>query len=161
MSVTGLSVDDTAIFITPICEECMKLMPLLFYFLVFCPKDNSLLASAVAVGVGFATFENCCYLLSGETENLSYILIRGFAVGVMHIMCAVGVGFGLIFMTRVRHMAAVGALGILALTVTFHAVCNLLVSVPGISQSVSYSLPLLTAFIGFIALSIYKKQTSK
>ena len=54
--------EDTAIFISPIVEEVMKLLPLLFYLLMFAPEDDSLHLCALGIGTGFATFENCCYL---------------------------------------------------------------------------------------------------
>jgi len=149
MAVSGLSYDDTAVFITPVCEEILKLLPLLFYFLVFEPSPDSLFSSAVAVGVGFATFENCCYLLSSGAGNISFVLIRGLSAGVMHTICALAAGYGLIYISKVKQMAAIGALGILALTVTYHAVFNLLVSVEGITRYVGFALPLATALCWF------------
>ena len=55
----------TAIEIAPVCEEILKLLPLLLYFLIFEPDSHKLTPAAIGIAVGFATFENVCYL----TEN--------------------------------------------------------------------------------------------
>ncbi|MFR2214891.1 MAG: PrsW family glutamic-type intramembrane protease [Ruminococcus sp.] len=51
--------------VTPVCEEVMKFLPLLFYLLVFEPDKQEVISPAIGIAVGFATFENVCYL----TEN--------------------------------------------------------------------------------------------
>ena len=53
--VSGLGAEDTAIFLSPIIEEIMKLLPVLFYLMLFEPKDVELLLVAVGIGTGFAT----------------------------------------------------------------------------------------------------------
>ena len=55
---------------------------------------------AVAIGAGFATFENCCYILTAGAESLPYILIRGMAVGVMHIVSILALPIWLIAARR-------------------------------------------------------------
>ena len=62
----GTSATVTAIEITPVCEEVMKLLPLLFFFLIFEPEAKELPGVAISIAVGFATFENVCCLV----ENL-------------------------------------------------------------------------------------------
>ena len=46
----------TAIQIAPVCEEVMKLLPLLFYILIFEPKPGEIVPAAIAIAAGFATF---------------------------------------------------------------------------------------------------------
>ncbi len=84
--VTGMGENDMSIFLSPVVEELMKLMPLLFFLVMFDPEDRTLTMLAVAIGAGFATFENCCYILTSGAGSLTYVLIRGLAVGVMHIV---------------------------------------------------------------------------
>ena len=72
--VTGMGENDTAIFISPIVEEILKLFPLLFFLAVFEPEDRSLTMLAVAIGAGFATFENCCYILTSGAESLPSLI---------------------------------------------------------------------------------------
>ena len=97
---SGLNANDTAIFLSPIVEELMKLLPLLFYLLVFLPKDRTLTDAAVGIGAGFATFENCCYILSFGAESFFYMLVRGMAVGVMHIASILATALWLIAVRR-------------------------------------------------------------
>ncbi|MBO5552346.1 MAG: PrsW family intramembrane metalloprotease, partial [Lachnospiraceae bacterium] len=77
----GFGTEDTAIFISPVVEETMKFLPLLFYALMFAPDDDRLFTAAVGVGAGFASFENVCSMLTTGTESLGFLLIRGLAVG--------------------------------------------------------------------------------
>ena len=63
---------------------------------LFTPEEHTLTMLAVAIGAGFATFENCCYILTSGAERLTYILIRGLAVGVMHIVSVLTLSIWLI-----------------------------------------------------------------
>ncbi len=85
-AASGMGVEDTAIFISPVSEEVMKFLPLLFYFLMFDPEDDRLFHAAIGIGAGFASFENVCSMISSGTESLSFLLIRGLAVG-RHAYC--------------------------------------------------------------------------
>ena len=123
----------------------MKLMPLLFFLVLFSPEDRTLTMLAVAIGAGFATFENCCYILTSGAESLTYILIRGLAVGVMHIVSIFALSIWLIVAKRLQVFSFPAVLGSLSLAMTFHALYNLLVSEPGVSSLIGYLLPLLAA----------------
>ena len=46
--------------IAPVVEEIMKLLPLVFYLLVFEPEGDRIKAAAITVALSFATFENVC-----------------------------------------------------------------------------------------------------
>ena len=148
--VAGNGRDWTAVYVSPIVEEIMKLLPLLFYLFVFEPGDRAFLLAAVALGAGFATYENCCYILASGAGNLVYVLIRGMAVGVMHIVSTLCVSMGLVLVRRFRALSVPGIVGALALSTTFHGLYNLLVSEPGVSSYIGYVLPLLTA--GFLSI---------
>ena len=82
---SGYSTEDTSIFLSPMIEECMKLLLILFCIYLYGASSRRIELFAVGIGAGFATFENCCILLSSGTHQLSYMLVRGLAVGVMHI----------------------------------------------------------------------------
>ena len=71
----------TMIEITPVCEEVMKLLPLLFYYLIFEPEKKQVTSAALALSVGFATFENACYLTENGASQFSFLLIRGISAG--------------------------------------------------------------------------------
>ena len=84
----------TAIEIAPVCEEILKLLPLLLYFLIFEPDSHKLTPAAIGIAVGFATFENVCYLIQNGADRFSFIFFRGFGTGAMHVLCGLIVGGG-------------------------------------------------------------------
>ena len=124
----GVSATVAVVEITPVCEEVMKLLPLLFYFLIFEPKVRDLPEAAVALAVGFATFENVCYLTENGAENFVFLLIRGISAGALHILCGISIGFGLSYVFRHRWLAFTGTVGLLGACIVFHATYNLLIS---------------------------------
>ena len=151
-AASGLGVEDTAIFISPVVEEAMKFLPLLFYFPMFDPDDAHLILAAVGVGAGFASFENICSMIVSGTESLGFLLIRGLAVGVMHIVSVFAMTMGLVIARRFQALRLSSTLGALSLSMLFHGVYNLLVSKSGVTSWIGYVLPLLTALMLFLAL---------
>ena len=147
--VTGIGENDTAIFLSPVVEELMKFLPLLVALFLLESPDNELVLYSVGVGTGFATFETCCHLLRAGADSLAFIMIRGLAVGVMHIVSMLTLALGLVIARRFRALSAPGIVGALSLSTTFHALYNLLVSAPGLSAAVGYGMPLLTALALF------------
>lgn len=156
--VTVYSEQQTAVYLSPIVEELLKCLPLLLYMLLFAPKDGALLAVAVGIGAGFATFENCCNLLSVGASSLLHVLIRGMAVGVMHTVSMTALSFGLIIARRYKALSVPGVLGAVSLSVIFHGLYNLLVSHPGPSSYIGYLLPLLTALLLFLPYRALKVE---
>lgn len=131
MGLYGADAAVTAIEITPVCEETMKLLPLLFYFLIFEPEPRELPGAAIALAVGFATFENACYLTENGAADLAFLLVRGVSAGALHILCGILSGFGISYVFRRRWLALTGTVGILGACTGFHAIYNLLVSADG------------------------------
>ena len=148
--VSNMGNGDTAVFIAPIVEESMKFVPLLLFLLLFDPADENLFLAAAGIGAGFGTFENCCYLLTSGTEHFGMILIRGMAVGVMHIVSLMALATGLVLARRFHVLTAAGFIGALSLSMTFHGLYNLLASGHGISSAIAYVLPVLTGLLLFI-----------
>ena len=131
--------------IAPVVEEIMKLLPLLFYLLVFEPKAEGIDTAVLIVAAGFATFENICYLT--QNGELSFLLIRGFGTGAMHIVCGAVVSFGLAYVWQRGWLRIAGTFGLLCAAITFHAVYNLLIAYGGTAQYIAYALPMLTVAI--------------
>ena len=119
----------------------MKLLPLLFYILIFEPKVQDLPEAAIALAVGFATFENACYLTENGAENFMFLLIRGVSAGALHILCGILIGFGLSYVFRRRWLAFTGTMGLLGACIAFHAIYNLLISGEGGWQIAGYLFP--------------------
>ena len=64
--------------IAPVVEEVMKLLPLVFYLLVFEPEAERIKPAAITAALSFATFENVCYLIQNGAGRFSFIFFRGF-----------------------------------------------------------------------------------
>lgn len=140
-----------SIEIAPVCEEVMKLLPLLLYFAVFEPKPRELPAAAIAIAVGFATFENVCYLTENGAEDIRFLLIRGISAGALHILCGILTGFGISYVFRRRWLAVTGTVGVLGACVGFHAIYNLLISAEGNWRMTGYLFPSLLILALFLA----------
>ena len=131
--------------IAPVVEEVMKLLPLLFYLLIFEPKREQIKNTAVVIALSFATFENVCYLTQNGAGQFVYLLIRGFGTGAMHIICGSVYGRVLRPVWGSRPLRAACLFGLLCVAIIYHAIYNLLVSVGGTAQLLAYAIPLLTA----------------
>ena len=151
MRAYGIDAAVTAIEITPVCEEIMKLLPILLYFWIFEPKAERLPTAAIAVAVGFATFENVCYLTENGAENFSFLLIRGISAGALHILCGICIGSGISYVFRRHWLALTGTVGLLGACIAFHAIYNLLVTAEGVWRMVGYFFPSLMIVCLFIA----------
>ncbi len=123
----GASAFNATAEIAPVVEEVVKLLPLLFYLLVFEPEPEKIRPAVLTVAAGFATFENICYLIQYGVEHLGFLLIRGFGTGAMHIVCGAIVGYGLVYVWRRKWLKAAGTCGLLGVAVIFHGIYNLLI----------------------------------
>ena len=137
--------------IAPVVEEFMKILPLMFYLLVFEPEGDRIRAAILVTAAGFATFENVCYLMENGAGDLGFLLIRGFGTGAMHIVCGVIVGYGMVYVWPRGALRAAGSLALLGTAVVFHGVYNLMVAYGGWAQYVAYALPLMLLAAGYAA----------
>ena len=82
--------------ITPVTEEIIKMIPILYYAIVISDDRRALIPNAFAVGVGFALLENVV-ILTQNVENVTifWALVRVFASGLVHGICTVMVGWGI------------------------------------------------------------------
>lgn len=103
----------TAIEIAPVCEEILKLLPLLLYFLIFEPDSHKLTPAAIGIAVGFATFENVCYLTENGAGSFVFLLIRGMSAGALHLVCGILTGLALAYVFRRPWLTCTGTVGIL------------------------------------------------
>ncbi|MBR6293185.1 MAG: PrsW family intramembrane metalloprotease [Lachnospiraceae bacterium] len=132
--------------ITPLVEEVMKFMPVLFYILVFEPDSREESAvNIMAVAIGFATLENICYLTANGASDVFTLSVRGFGTGVMHVVCGEFVYVGFVFLWDEFWLRFAGTAGLLSLAATYHAIYNILVSQDGVVAWTGYMIPLLTA----------------
>ncbi len=134
--------------IAPVVEEIMKMLPILFYLLVFEPKPERISIAVLIVAISFATFENICYLIENGAAQLSFILIRGFGTGAMHIVCGAIASYGIVYVWQYSWLKIAGTFGLLGAAINFHAIYNLLIAHGGITQYIAYALPVLTMIVG-------------
>ncbi len=150
--------NDTSIYISPIVEELMKCMPLFFILFLFRPKERDLFLIAVGIGAGFTTFENCCYMLSYGAGSMTFVLVRGMAVGIMHIVSMITLAGCLNLAIRLKALSFPSIVGAVSLSMTFHGLYNLLVSKPGVSSWVGYAMPALTAVFLYLLFRKVRKR---
>ena len=141
MGYCGADARVAVIEITPVCEEILKLLPLLFYLLIFEPEPKALPGAALAIAVGFATFENVCYLTENGAEDFTFLLIRGLSAGALHILCGALSGYGIAYVFRRRWLALTGTVGILGACIGFHGIYNLLITAQGVWKTAGYLFP--------------------
>ena len=82
--------------ITPISEELMKAIPVLYFAVLFSDDRETLLSIAFALGVGFAVLENAV-ILTQQISNvtITWALTRVVGAALMHGACTAAVGMGM------------------------------------------------------------------
>ena len=159
--ITETPAEDMAIYFSPIIEEIMKILPLVFYIFVFEADNSKLITVCLGIGLGFASFENSCYLMSFGAPELTFVIIRGLAVGVMHVVCSLMLIMGIILQKRLFTLSFPGIVGALSLSTAFHGFYNLLVSEPGISTYIGYTMPVLSAVALYFPYRTLKRQEAQ
>ncbi len=158
---TGMGENDTSIFLSPMVEELMKLLPLMFFMVLTDAKEKTLTMIAVAIGAGFATYENCCYILTSGADNIIYVLIRGFAVGIMHIVSILALSIWFILARRLKAFSLPAVAVGVALAMNIHALYNLLVSKEGASTVIGFILPpVMSVVLYFLYRHFREKETA-
>ena len=113
---------------TPITEEIIKAIPLLFFAYAVTHNRIRLLNVSFAIGLGFAILENIIILVGDiEAVTIWWALGRGFASSLMHSVCTAAVGFGLSFVFTKKKLFIPGTLSLLLLAITVHAIFNCLI----------------------------------
>ena len=128
--------------ITPACEEVIKFLPLLFYLLVFEPDRHNIVSPAIGIAVGFATFENVCYLTENGAADFSYVLIRGVSAGSLHLLCGIALGCGIAYVFQKKWIMVTGTIGALGACVVFHGIYNIQITTKGKWNVVGYLFPI-------------------
>ena len=143
-AIAGQDISEASVDIAPAVEEIMKVLPIFFYILIFDPKKEEVPGWIQMIAVGFATFENVCWLTQNGAENVWFILVRGFGTGAMHIVCGALIATGLLYLWDQVWLRTAGTIGLIAVATTFHGIYNILVSQTGAAAFVGYLIPMLT-----------------
>ena len=133
--------------ISPIVEEIMKFLPVMFYLIVFEPEKDKAVGALIMISIGFATFENVCYLIQNGAEKLTFLIIRGFGTGTMHVVCGMMIAIGLLYLWDRKWLRAVGLFGLITLAITYHSIYNMMVAQSGIVSALGYIIPIATVSV--------------
>ena len=153
-----LSRYELTIIVTPMTEEVLKALPVLFYALVISDKAETLFTASMAVGIGFAVLENIYYLFHVETWNILDAMLRAFGAGLMHGMCTLLVGAGITFVKKKRKLFWVGTFALLSTAIIYHGIYNMLVQ--SRYAMIGHLLPIST-YILFLIWRLKKKHFKK
>ena len=113
--------------ITPVTEEIIKALPIIYYAFVFEPKKDLMLNISFAVGLGFAIFENLIMLSNSYTPTLLWVIARGFGAGLMHSICTVMIGICTLVIKQSKKLFYCGIFSMITLAIIYHSVYNCLV----------------------------------
>lgn len=153
---TDLSVRFITINISPVVEELLKALPVIPVAFLTDPKKRSLPGLAVAVGVGFATLENTCFLFDASASlPAGLILSRGFGAGMMHGVSTLAVGYSMTVIRNDRKLSVSGTVAALSAAVIYHSIYNIMV------QSAYPLTGILLPLVTFIPLLIVLKKTDE
>ena len=147
--------------LAPTIEETMKLLPILFFLLVYEPNQKDARSAILFMAAGFATFENTCYLLENGSSQLLFLLMRGFCTGAMHIACGTIVGYGLLYVWKRPWLKVAGVFGLLCIAITFHVIYNLLLSAGGAVQTIGLLIPVITALSYAVVTGLIRSKGIK
>ena len=153
--ILPLSGYELTIIVTPMTEEVLKALPILFYALVISDKSEPLFTASMATGIGFAVLENAYYLLNAATWNVLDAVIRAFGTGLMHGMCTLLVGVGITFVKKKPKLFWVGTFAMLSTAITYHGVYNMLVQSQ--YEMIGFLLPIST-YIPFFVWRVKNKR---
>lgn len=146
-SVQGMDLLTASLQTVPMIEETMKFLPILFLLLVFEPDRLEIADGMMMTAVGFATFENVCFLTNNGAEHIFHLLVRGFGAGAMHVVCGFIVAIGLLYLWDRVWLRVAGTLGLIVVAMNVHSTYNLLVSQQGIPAFIGYLFPVLTGIL--------------
>ena len=153
--VLSMDLYSITVIVTPVSEELLKALPLLYYALVISDKRERLFTASMAIGIGFAVLENAYYLVNYVDFSMISAVIRAFGAGLMHGMCTLLVGVGISFVKKKSKMFAVGTFGLLSTAIGYHGVYNILIQSK--FSTVGALLPIAT-YIPFVVWRIkYRK----
>ena len=125
--VLSMDVHGMTVILTPVTEEFLKALPILYFAIVISDKREHLFTASMALGIGFAVLENAYFLLNSDNFSILHAVIRAFGAGLMHGMCTLLVGVGISFVKIKSKLFAVGTFGLLSTAIVYHGIYNILI----------------------------------
>ncbi len=114
--------------ISPISEEILKALPILYFAILFSDDRDTLLSISFAEGIGFAILENAFIL----TENIGSVtpqwaFQRVIGATLVHGAATAAVGLGMSYIKKRRKLFYCGTFALLTAAITFHGIFNVFV----------------------------------
>lgn len=155
--INRLTIDELnySITLSPINEEILKAIPLMFFALVFAKEGDEIIPLAFAIGIGFGILENVIiYSNNIYTSTIGWALIRGIGASLMHSVCATTTAVGFSYVFNKKKSLLQGIIGLFSLAILFHATFNAFI------QSKYSIIALLMPILLFIPINYieYKKK---
>ena len=114
--------------VTPIVEEVLKALPVLYYALVFSDERDTLLSISFGMGIGFAILENMVILVGNlSTVSVIWACARGFGAARMHSGCTSLVGNGISYIHKRRKLFYTGTFALMIAAIMAHGLFNMLI----------------------------------
>ena len=114
--------------ITPISEEILKALPVLYFAVLFSDDRNTLVSIAFALGIGFAILENAVILVNSlSSVTIAWAFARGMGAALMHGICTSFVGMGMSYVKKRRKFFFCGTFSLLITAIIYHGIFNTLV----------------------------------
>lgn len=156
LNLFAMDISEFTIRVTPISEEILKAIPILFFAREISDKRESIITMSLAVGIGFAVMENT-FVLMGNIDSVTILwaIMRGFGTGMMHGMCTFLVGSGFSFVNKNKKLFIVGTFSLMSLAITYHSVFNMLV------QSKYYYFGALLPMLTYLPFAVVRMKSQK
>ena len=122
---TDYNVFVVTVTVTPIVEEILKAIPVIYFGFVISNKKETLLNVAMALGIGFAILENLSILVAdAESVSIAWALVRGFSSALLHGICTSLVGFGVSYVKTRKKLFYTGTFALLTMAIIIHGLFN-------------------------------------
>ena len=142
--------------LTPIVEELLKAIPIIYFGFVISDKRDDLLTVSMALGIGFAILENC-YILVANLDQTSIIwaFTRGFSSALLHGICTSLVGFGVSYVKKRKKLFYTGTFALLTVAIIVHGLFNAFIQ--SRYAYIGVILPI-AIYIPFVIVPVLKKK---
>lgn len=152
----GYDIYAVTVSITPVIEEILKAIPVIYFGFVISHKKEDLMNVAMALGIGFAILENF-YIIVVDTAavTIGWALMRGFSSALLHGICTSLVGYGVSYVKTRKKLFYTGTFGLLTMAIIIHGLFNAFIQ----SQYsyVGIILPIVI-YIPFVIAPMFKKK---
>ena len=114
--------------ITPMSEEILKALPVLFFACTMSDDRVTVISISFATGLGFALLENLMILTQNMDQvSIPWAFMRGLGAAFMHSTCTSMLGMGISYIRKRRKLFYCGTFSLLIAAIIYHAIFNALV----------------------------------